>query len=177
MYKLKFFLPLLTLLLWLPVTADEKDVVGGFLEEAFPEAQPEPHIAWLTGERKQIVSNILEHNYPALRIRYWRNGQRSTWVLEEIGKEQPITMGVIVNNGTLERIKVLAFRESRGGEIRYPFFTDQFKGIGIDDKQQLDRHIDGISGATMSVRAMKKIAALALYLDSATAKKNVETAP
>lgn len=177
MYKLKIFLPLLALLLWLPVTADEKDVVGDFLEEAFPEAQPEPHIAWLTGERKQAISRILEHNYPALRIRYWRKEQRSSWVLEEIGKEQPITIGVIVNNGVLERIKVLAFRESRGGEIRYPFFTDQFKGIGIDDKQQLDRHIDGISGATLSVRAMKKIAALALYLDSVTVKQNVETAP
>lgn len=176
MYKLKRFLPLLALLLWLPVAADDTDAMGNFLEEAFLQAQPKPHIVWLTGERKQTVSRILGHNYPALRVRYWRKGQRSAWVLEEIGKERPITIGVIINKGTLERIKVLAFRESRGGEIRYPFFTDQFRGIGIDDKQQLNRHIDGVSGATLSVRAMKKIAALALYLDSITVKQNVKTA-
>lgn len=177
MRKLKTFLPLLALLLWLPVTADDKDATANFLEEAFPEEQPEPNIVWLTGERKKVVSRILEHNYPALRIRYWRNEQHSAWVLEEIGKEQPITFGVIISNGALLRIKVLTYRESRGGEVRYPFFTDQFKGIRIDDKQQLDRHIDGISGATLSVRAMKKIAALALYLDSVTVKQNVEATP
>ncbi len=177
MYKLKRFLPLLALLLWLPVAADDTDAMGNFLEGAFPQAQPEPHVVWLTGERKQVVARILGHNYPALRIRYWRKGARSAWVLEEIGKERPITMGVIINKGTLERIKVLAFRETRGGEIRYPFFTDQFRGLGIDDKQRLNRHIDGISGATLSVRAMKKIAALALYLDSVTVKPHVKTAP
>lgn len=177
MYKLKIFSPLLALLLWLPVTADENDAVGDFIEEAFLDTQSAPHIVWLTGERKQTVSRILGHNYPALRVRYWRNEQRSAWVLEEIGKEQPITIGVIIYNSMLERIKVLTFRESRGGEIRYPFFTDQFKGISIDDQQQLDRHIDGISGATLSVRAMKKIATLALYLDSVTGNQDVETAP
>ena len=63
MYKLKRFLPLLALLLWLPVAADDTDAMGNFLEEAFPQAQPEPHVVWLTGERKQVVARILGHNY------------------------------------------------------------------------------------------------------------------
>lgn len=177
MYRLKSLLLLLTLLLCLPASAGENNAAKAFLDEAFQGDTPEPGIVWLTGERKQTVARILGHNYPALRIRYWRKTQRSAWILDEIGKEQPITIGVIVNNGTLERIKVLAFRESRGGEIRYPFFTDQFKGTGIDEHDKLNRHIDGISGATLSVKAMKKIAALALYLDSITGKQNVEKAP
>ncbi|TCK19265.1 FMN-binding protein [Thiogranum longum] len=177
MRSMKNLWPLLALLLWLPATADESNAAEAFLEEAFHGKVPEPAMVWLSGERKQAVARILGHNYPALRIRYWRSDQRSAWILEETGKEQPITIGVIVNDGTLERIKVLAFRESRGGEIRYPFFTDQFKGIGIDDRQELNRHIDGISGATLSVTAMKKVAALALYLDSITGKQDVQTAP
>ncbi len=177
MHSMKNLWPLLALLLWLPAAADDSNASKAFLEEAFKGKVPEPEIVWLGGERKQTVARILGHNYPALRIRYWRDNQRSAWILEETGKEQPITIGVIINNGTLERIKVLAFRESRGGEIRYPFFTDQFKGIDIDERKELSRHIDGISGATLSVNAMKKIAALALYLDSETAPQNVEKTP
>ena len=174
---MKIFLPLLALLFGLPAIADEQDTASHFLEEAFSGTPPDARVVWLTGERKQTVSRILGHNYPALRVRYWRKAGRSAWILEEIGKEQPITIGVIVQDGRLERIKVLTFRESRGGEIRYPFFTDQFRGIGLDDGQQLDKSIDGVSGATLSVSAMKKIAALALYLDSVTVEHDVKTAP
>jgi len=137
-----------------------------FLSETFSGKVPEPGIIWVTGKRKDVVKKILGHRYPALRVHYWRKHQRSAWILEETGKEQPITAGLIVNNGRLERIKVLVYRESRGWEVRYPFFTDQFKGARLDRTGDLDRHIDGISGATLSTRAMKKLAMLALYLDA-----------
>jgi len=84
---------------------------------------------------------------------------------------------VVIQDGVLERIKVLIFRESRGWEVRYPFFTDQFKGAALNHDGALNKSIDGISGATLSVRALKKIATLALYLDSVTAKQNVKTSP
>ena len=71
---------------------------------------------------------------------------------------------LISNAGRLERVKVLVFRESRGWEVRHPFFTDQFNEIGLTGELDLDRGIDGISGATLSVRALKKLARLALYL-------------
>ena len=49
--------------------------------------------------------------------------------------------------------------------LRYlSFFTDQFNEIGLTGELDLDRGIDGISGATLSVRALKKLARLALYL-------------
>lgn len=56
------------------------------------------------------------------------------------------------------------FRESRGFEVRYPFFTDQFRGARLREGLDLDREIDGISGATLSVRALTKLARLALLL-------------
>jgi hypothetical protein len=63
-------------------------------------------------------------------------------------------------------VKVLIFRESRGWEVRYPFFTDQFKDATLTAERNLDRKIDGISGATLSVNALTKLARLALFLDS-----------
>jgi hypothetical protein len=152
-------------------TADE------FLNVTFANSPPDAAVIWLTGERKKAVEQILGHRYPTLRVRYWESGQRSAWILEEIGKEQPITVGIVVNEQRIEHIEVLVFRESRGWEIRHSFFTDQFKSARLNDQRQLDRHIDGISGATLSVRAMEKLARLALYLDSATRAQDVTPAP
>ena len=148
-----------------------------FLSQAFSGEVPEPGIIWLTGERKDAVKSLLGHRYPSLRIRYWKTGERSAWILDEVGKDQPITAGLVINAGRLEQIKVLVFRESRGWEIRHPFFTDQFRHAQLNESRKLDRNIDGISGATLSVRAMKKLAALALYLDAELRASNVPPSP
>ncbi len=140
-----------------------------FLREVFSGSPPEPETLWLQGDVKEAVTKILGHRYNALRIRYWGKGRRTAWILEEIGKDQPITTGFVVNDGNLETVRVLIFRESRGGEIRHPFFTEQFNGAGLTNAHQLDRNIDGISGATLSVRALKNLARLALYLHTRTA--------
>jgi hypothetical protein len=143
-----------------------------FLGEVFAGPPPAPKVIWLKGEVKKTVGNILEHSYPGIRIRYWGKDNRSAWILEEIGKTQPITVGLVVNEQGLESIRVLAFRESRGWEVRYPFFTDQFSGIRLTAENRLDRQIDGISGATLSVRALEKLARLALYLHQQTVADN-----
>jgi hypothetical protein len=58
----------------------------------------------------------------------------------------------------------MAFRESRGWEIRHEFFTRQFAGVGLDESGRLDRPIDGITGATLSANATDRAARLALWL-------------
>ena len=45
------------------------------------------------------------------------------------------------------------------------FFIDQFKGAALKDDGSLDKHIDGITGATLSVRAVSGLAQVALLLD------------
>jgi len=139
-----------------------------FLGEVFTGSPPAPKIVWLKGEVKEKAGEILGHSYPGIRIRYWGRDKRTAWILEEIGKTQPITVGLVVDENGLESIRVLAFRESRGWEVRYPFFTDQFSGIRLTADNELDRNIDGISGATLSVRALKKLTRLALYLHQQT---------
>ena len=159
----------LALLLSLFANAEEGDVQviqapDDFLASIFPGAPPEPKLLWLTGDLKTQVAEIMGHPYPALRLRYWQNDARSAWILEEIGKVHPITVGLAVGHDGLEQIRVLIYRESRGGEVRYPFFTDQFAGARLTDGKKLDRRIDGITGATMSVDALTRLSRLALFL-------------
>lgn len=132
-----------------------------FLAQSFA-AVPAPAMLWLTPSVKQRAAAILGHDYPGLRVKHWRQGARTAWVLDHVGKEQPITMGVVVENGQILNIEVLAYRESRGGDIRHGFFRRQFDRATLKPGDRLDRSIDGITGATLSVNAMTKVARLAL---------------
>jgi hypothetical protein len=134
------------------------------LAEAFPEGVPDPEALWIIGDIEKDVTNIMQHELGQLRVRYWYKDGRSAWILEEIGKEEPITTGIVIDEGKIERVDVLIFRESRGWEVRHDFFTDQFEGAQLTSDRELDRAIDNISGATLSVRALTKLARLALYL-------------
>jgi len=135
-----------------------------FLERAFAGDPPEAQALWLSGAAREAVESILNHPYKGARIRYWRRGERTAWILEEIGKHEPITTGLIVDGGELQRVRVLIYREPRGWEVRREVFLEQFEGAQLTDERKLDRSIDGISGATLSVRALSKLARLALYL-------------
>lgn len=135
-----------------------------FLKEVFSHTVPKSDVIWLKGDVREQVKKILGHHYAGLRIRYWRQNDRSAWILEEIGKEEPITFGIVVNGNKVEQVKVLAYRESRGWEVKHPAFTQQFSDAQLKNNE-LDRHIDGITGATLSVRAMTAVVTLALYLD------------
>jgi hypothetical protein len=135
-----------------------------FLSRAFPDSPPEPGILWLSGDRKATVRQLLGHDYPALRLRYWCREERSAWVLEEIGKDLPITVGIIIDKDHIQNLRVLTYRENRGGEVATPAFTDQFDHAALQGNRELDVSIDGISGATLSVQALTRLAALALFL-------------
>ena len=50
-------------------------------------------------------------------------------------------------------------------EYTGPAFTDQFRGLKLTNDHLLTARIDGISGATLSVRALTKLARVALLLD------------
>lgn len=140
-----------------------------FLSNAFQNKTPPPSTVWINKEKKAVIEKILQHSSHLIRVRYWKKEQTTAWILNEVGKEKPITVGVIINDNKIQQLKVLAFRESRGWEVKHDFFTRQFKLASLDkesNEQQLNTSIDGISGATLSVRALKKIARIALYLEN-----------
>ncbi|HEY4732052.1 MAG TPA: FMN-binding protein [Gammaproteobacteria bacterium] len=157
----------LTILCLATTTAMARDVYQQpqeFITQVFAGNPPQPQLLWITKTLNQDIQEILGHELGVLRIRYWQHGGKTAWILEETGKEQLITTGLVVNNGKIDQLKVLIYRESRGMEVRHPFFTDQFKDAYLQTNKQLDRSIDGISGATVSVRALTKLARLALFL-------------
>ena len=103
----------------------------------------------LTKDMQSEVSRILGHAPRQLRQRYWSEGARTLWILEEIGKDDPITAGFVVKDDRIEQAKVLIYREHRGMEVRFPAFLKQFTGVSLSGNN-LDRQIDGISSATLS---------------------------
>ena len=139
--------------------ADEQ---SSYLGRVFGSAVPLPKTLWLKEDLKEQVVDILQHTPGFLRARYWSDGTTYVWVLDEIGKTQAITFAVRVAADRIEELDVLAFRESRGWEIKHDFYTEQFIGVGVNDDLNLDKPIDGITGATLSVRASKKVAQMAL---------------
>ena len=134
-----------------------------FLSENFSASPSKAKSLWLTPELKKLSTKILSRPVRGMRVRYYSEDEKTAWILEEIGKERPITVGVVVNgnieNFHIEHMKVLAFRESRGWEVRYPSFTNQYKNVKMTPNHELDQNIDGITGATLSVWALNKIAA------------------
>lgn len=139
-----------------------------FLETAFAGSEPEQGMLWLSGELRSTLEAMLGHRLSMLRVRYWYDRHTTAWILDEVGKEEPITIGVSVRNDSVEIVRILEFRESRGWEVRYPFFTDQFTGARLFGNHAIDKHIDGITGATLSVAAVNRVVHMALILHEET---------
>ncbi|HNP62287.1 MAG TPA: FMN-binding protein [Woeseiaceae bacterium] len=147
-----------------------------FLQEALGTENPASSVVWINDELRRVASKILGHPPSMLRVRYWYKDGKTAWIIDEIGKEQPITFGVVVENATVQALRVMQFRETRGWEIRYPFFTEQFSQLRLTDGGSLSHRIDGISGATLSVKAATRIANLALVLDEYTKQSKQQAA-
>jgi len=150
-----------------PLQADEVYLEPtAFVSAAFDGKPPAPQKLWVAPALNEKVKAIVGSTL-ALRQKYWREGERTVWILEAIGRDKPITAGYVVDHGAVARAAILVYRESRGAEVRHPFFTDQFKGATLASDGGLDRHIDGITGATLSVHAISGLARVALLLDQA----------
>lgn len=140
--------------------------LNDYLQSVFPAKVPDPSNLVVVPELRREIERVSGDRFTRLRIRYWSDSHTTAWVLDEIGKTEPITIGVSVTDGQVGTVQVLEFRESRGWEVRYPFFTDQFSGARLGAGDDLDRPVDGITGATLSVAAVSRAVKLALMLDS-----------
>ena len=136
-----------------------------FLAEQAPGC--EQQALWLDKALKAEAEQVLERPYAGARVRYCEGGGRTAWILDEIGKTEPITTGIVVGEQGVEQVRVLVFRESRGGEVHREAFTRQYLQATLDDENRLDRRIDGITGATLSVWALNRQVRLALLFDRA----------
>ncbi len=74
---------------------------------------------------------------------------------DALGKSEPITYLVAVDPELRVRsIEILAYRESRGGEVRQPEWRAQFTGKSAASKLAVGSDIRNIAGATISCRSV-----------------------
>ena len=135
-----------------------------FIKTAFQKEVPKKKSLFFKGEVKEVAQKIMGQHYKKIRFKYWLYNSRSAWILNRIGKVRPITAGFIIDNCKIASVHVLVYRESHGWEIKYPLFRDQFEGVHLIRDYILNKKIDGITGATLSVNSMKKMTQLALAM-------------
>ncbi len=135
-----------------------------FVSAAF-EDPPEPSVLEIRGPLATNVASILGHVYPHPRVDYWLAGGKTVWILEGRGRSGRFTAGFVLDGGRIAASDVLVYAGDRGREIRSRSFLRQFNGVALRENRELDRKIDGITGATISVDAMENLVRLALCLD------------
>lgn len=137
---------------------------GAFVAVQFTNA-PAPVELVLTAQAAGAVQEILGHRYDTKEINYWRANGKTVWVLEARGRSNIITAGFVTTEGRIDKAEILIYREMRGEQVKSKAFRNQFNKAGLTGDKRLDRRIDGITGATISVNAIKNMARLALYLE------------
>ncbi|MBK1835342.1 FMN-binding protein [Roseibacillus ishigakijimensis] len=163
-------LPLLALLILLAPSLSAGERVyqkpSDFLHSVFGRQLPATQALTLTNTHQARIKRLIGHPYRASKVRYWRSGGKTAWILEEIGKTEPITTGFVTSGGTITQVRVLIYRESHGYEVAGNNFCKQFQGASLRQDGRLSKSIRNIAGATLSVRALDGLGRVALYLDS-----------
>jgi FAD:protein FMN transferase len=144
------------------------------LARVFPAADRRWHETWepTAAERAALESRLgWQVPEPAFVFhRAARGGLDLGWalVLEERGRFKPITfLAHLGPDRRIETVLVMVYRESRGDAVRRERFLRQFAGKDGDDPLRLNRDVVGISGATMSSRALAAGVRKALLLTDA----------
>jgi Na+-translocating ferredoxin:NAD+ oxidoreductase RnfG subunit len=76
-------------------------------------------------------------------------------ITQEQGRFKPITFIVKLSvTMRVDMVLVMVYRESRGDGVKRQRFLKQFRGKDSSDHLRLNRDIVGVSGATMSSRAL-----------------------
>ena len=148
---------------------DIHETLEAFLTRTFGAAVPEPKFLDLDGNAQSQINAALGHNYQQSRLRYWKANGITAWVLMDKGKEgyQLTDAAFAVKGGAIDIASVLIYRESHGEEVADAPFLNQLTGAHAVGGQ-LDKQVDNISGATLSVKMMVRMAAAAIALDKLT---------
>ena len=82
-----------------------------FINESFSSKPPKSSVLWITKSLKPAIYKIMGHDLGVLRIRYWEKNGRTVWVLNEIGKEHPITVGLVVKHNKIQQYSISIFNK------------------------------------------------------------------
>lgn len=113
-------------------------------------------------EIKRGVEQAAEQRFFKDKIYYWTISDGDSMVglaaLDNVmGKAMPITILVIFDNeGIILKSEIVKYREAIGGEVSNKRWLKQFIGLSQTDLLDPKTRIDGISGATISVKSVSK---------------------
>ena len=127
---------------------------------AFPEAHGFEKVeVSLSKEQRKAVEKSAGVRMRFDRQPVWRAvgdaGATVGWFVvdEVLGKHEFITYSVALDGaGTVQRVEILSYRETHGGEVKNPRWLDQFDGKAPGDSFQLGHGIENITGATLSCK-------------------------
>ena len=120
------------------------------------------HIIKLDKQMKKQVENQVKQRFYRDKLYYWTISQSDTTITyafldNVIGKSMPITFMVILNiDGDIINVNVIKYREAYGGEVGNKGWLRQFINLNNNSGYNIGKDIDGISGATISVKSMSK---------------------
>ncbi len=136
-----------------------------YVKSFFNGDTPKKATVWVIGDLRDNINEVINNaESTPVRYRYWREDNRTLWVLDSVARTMPITAGVVVEDGKILDISVLTYRETRGHEVQSRVHRAQYYGAAITHNNSLDKPINGISGSTLSVISMKRMARIALLL-------------
>ena len=131
------------------------------LQKAFPKADSIWSTLWTPtpAQRKKIERRLgwrlAESHFEIFEARTQNQHLGYAVVTEQIGLYKPITFLVKTNaEGKNDGVWIMVYRESRGDEVKRQRFLTQYKGKKATSPIRLNRDIIGVSGATLSVRAL-----------------------
>ena len=116
----------------------------------------------LDKQMKKEVENQVKQKFYRDKLYYWTISQGDTTVAyafldNVVGKSMPITFMVILNiNGDIINANVIKYREAYGSEVSSTDWLEQFFTLNNKSGYKIGKDINGISGATISVKSMSK---------------------
>jgi Na+-translocating ferredoxin:NAD+ oxidoreductase RnfG subunit len=129
------------------------------LEEAFPGAVLQRRTAFLDAEQVEEIEKMAGSSLDSRVVTYYRGEQdgelqgTAYFDVHQVRTLPETLMVVVAADGTLAKIEILSFDEPPDylpGER----WLQQFDGRGLDDDLAMKRGIRGITGATLSSRAV-----------------------
>ena len=120
------------------------------------------HILKLDKQMKKEVENQVKQKFYRDKLYYWTITKKDSTMAyafldNVIGKSMPITFLVLLNiNGDIINTNVIKYREAYGGEVSNKRWLQQFINRNNNSSYTIGKDIDGISGATISVKSMTK---------------------
>jgi len=131
------------------------------LAKVFDKADAVEAETWTpTADERATIESRLGATLPEADFPIWRgrDGAKDLgWalVLEEKGRFKPITFMIHVKpDRSIGYVLVMVYRESRGDGVKRQRFLKQFRGKDLDDHLRMNRDVIGLTGATLSSRAL-----------------------